>query len=45
MNLFGIKFMWNCPWRVEWKAPREYWYRSQFGPFYYLHPRARADQE
>jgi hypothetical protein len=31
--------MWDCPWRVEWKARREYWYRSQIGPFYVLHPR------
>lgn len=32
-----IGFMWNCPWRVEWKTPHEYWDRTQFGPFYYLH--------
>ena len=35
--MFG--FMWFCPWRIEWKRPFEYWYRSQLGPFYYLHPR------
>lgn len=32
-------FMWNCPWRVQWKRRFEYWYRTQFGPFYALHPR------
>ena len=36
-----VRFMWNCQWRIEWKARREYWYRSQFGPFYILHPRVR----
>ena len=31
-----IGFMWNCPWRIEWRAQREYWDRCQFGPFYLL---------
>jgi hypothetical protein len=34
-----IGFLWHCPWRLEWKRVHEYWYRSQLGPFYILHPR------
>ena len=37
-----IGFQWDCPWRIEWKRPFEWWYRTQFGPFYYLHPRDHA---
>lgn len=29
-------FQWNCPWRLEWRAHREYWDRCQCGPFYLL---------
>ncbi len=40
-------FMWNCPWRIEWRRSFEYWDRCQFGPFYMLlrkrpHPRTRG---
>lgn len=34
--------MWNCPWRIEWRSPREYWDRSQLGPFYVLHRKPRG---
>jgi hypothetical protein len=31
-----IGFLWNCPWRIEWRRRFEYWDRSQCGPFYIL---------
>lgn len=36
---YGYGFLWNCTWRLEWKSRHEYWYRSQCGPFYVLHPK------
>lgn len=40
---FRFGCQWNCRWRVTWKTPREYWYRSQLGPFYVLHVRQVAE--
>ena len=31
-----LGFMWNCPWRIEWRRRFEYWDRCQLGPFYAL---------
>lgn len=42
MTRFG--FMWNCPWRIEWRRPFEYWDRCQFGPFYALVGRKGSDE-
>lgn len=41
--MFG--FMPLGTWRIEWKRPFEYWYRTQFGPFYYLHPRKLSPED
>ena len=37
-----LGFMWNCPWRIEWKKPFEYWDRYQLGSFFLLHYRQRS---
>ena len=39
---WDVGWCWRCRWRVEWHTKHEYWYRSQFGPFYLLYSRDLA---
>lgn len=38
-------FMWNCPWRLQWRKDFEFWSRTQVGPFYVLDYYRQLDGE